>query len=97
MATQVLTTMQARAEGLISRKRMIAFTVPGVLLAYFVYIFFAFDIAGLVQRAQPANALTLAADTVSHKVHVPRGMEPSRRVSTARVSKRTSAMRRQTG
>ena len=72
MTTQVLTTMQARAEGLISRKRMIAFTVPGVLLAYFVYIFFAFDIAGLVQRAQPANALTLAADTVSYKVHVTR-------------------------
>ena len=72
MTTQVLTKMQARAEGLISRKRMIAFAVPSVLLAYFVYIFFAFDIAGLVQRAQPANALTLAADTVSYKVHVTR-------------------------
>ena len=72
MTTQALATMQARADSLISRKRMIAFAVPGVLLAYFVYVFFAFDIAGLVQRAQPANALTLAADTVSYKVHVTR-------------------------
>ena len=72
MTTQALATMQAQADSLIGRKRIVGFAVPGVLLAYFIYVFFAFDIAGLLQRAQPANALTLAADTVSYKVHVTR-------------------------
>ena len=72
MTTNTLSGMQAGAETLIGKKRMIAFAVPSVMLAYFVYIFFAFDIAGLVQRAQPANAMTLASDMVSYKVHVTR-------------------------
>jgi phosphonate transport system permease protein len=60
------------AERLIRRKRLAAFAVPAVMLAYFVYIFFAFDLAGLIERAQPANAMTLASDMVSYKVHVTR-------------------------
>ena len=72
MTDAAVTDMAGTAEHLIKRKRLIAFAVPGVLLAYFVYIFFAFDIAGLYKRAQPENALILAADTWSHKVHVNR-------------------------
>ena len=64
--------MQSEAVSLIERKRMFALAVPAVIFVYFVYIFFAFDIMGLVNRAQPANALTLASDTVSYKVHVTR-------------------------
>jgi phosphonate transport system permease protein len=52
------------------RKRMIAFAVPAVVLAYLVYVFFAFDIPGLVDRARLDNARILVADTYSHKVHV---------------------------
>ncbi len=65
-------TLQAGADALFRRKRLAAYAVPTVILAYFVYIFFAFDIAGLASRAQPANALTLASDMVSYKVHVTR-------------------------
>ncbi|MEO1024568.1 MAG: phosphonate ABC transporter, permease protein PhnE [Pseudomonadota bacterium] len=64
--------LQNDADVLFKRKRLTAYAVPTVIFAYFVYIFFAFDIAGLASRAQPANALTLASDMVSYKVHVTR-------------------------
>ncbi len=64
--------LQGQAAALFRRKRLTAFAVPAVILVYFGYIFFAFDIAGLASRAQPANALTLASDMFSHKVHVTR-------------------------
>ena len=57
---------------LFARKRRIAFAFPAVILVYFVYIFFAFDIPGLSQRANWDNAVTLASDSWSHKVHVTR-------------------------
>lgn len=58
------------AVGLFRRKRLIAFGVPAVILAYLVYVFFAFDIPGLAERARLDNARILLADTYSHKVHV---------------------------
>ena len=61
---------RAAAVGLIHRKRLVAFGVPAVILAYLVYVFFAFDIPGLADRARMDNARTLLADTYSHKVHV---------------------------
>ena len=64
--------MSSEAERLIRRKRLTAFAIPTVILVYFAYIFVAFDIGGLVERAQPANAMTLASDMVSYKVHVTR-------------------------
>jgi phosphonate transport system permease protein len=60
------------AERLIRRKRLTAFAVPAVLLAYFAYVFVAFDVAGLAQRANWGNAVTLASDSWSYKVHVTR-------------------------
>ncbi|MBS4018987.1 MAG: phosphonate ABC transporter, permease protein PhnE [Dechloromonas sp.] len=61
---------RASAAGLFRRKRMIAFGVPALVLAYLVYVFFAFDIPGLAERARLDNARILLADTYSHKVHV---------------------------
>ena len=55
-----------------SRRRMVALGVPAAVLAYLVYIGFAFDLSGLAQRARLDNAQILLADTVSHKVHVTR-------------------------
>jgi phosphonate transport system permease protein len=60
------------ADALFKRKRMFAFGVPAAILLYLIYIFFAFDVSGLVQRANMTNAMTLASDTWSHKVHVTR-------------------------
>lgn len=65
-------SLQAQTKRLFARKRLIALAVPAVILAYLTYIFFAFNIAGLVERADAENARALIADTYSHKVHVTR-------------------------
>lgn len=56
----------------IRRKRLAALAVPLVILTYFVYIFFAFDIMGLAERARMDNARILIADSYSYKTHVTR-------------------------
>ncbi len=61
---------KAEAETLFQRKRLWNFGLPLVVLAYFAYIFFAFDIPGLSERASLDNARTLVADSYSHKTHV---------------------------
>ena len=53
-------------------KRLIAFATPAVILAYFTYIFFAFDVAGLASRARLDNAAILLSDFWSYKTHVTR-------------------------
>jgi hypothetical protein len=60
------------ASGFFRRKRWVAFGIPAVILAYFVYIFFAFDIPGLAERARMDNARILVADSYSYKTHVTR-------------------------
>jgi phosphonate transport system permease protein len=67
-----LAAMQDSAERLFRRKRLVALAVPSAILAYLVYIFFSFDIAGLAQRARLDNAVLLASDSWSHKTHVTR-------------------------
>ena len=60
------------AEALFTRERLLSFGLPALILAYFVYIFFAFDVPGLAERARIDNAVTLVADSYSHKTHVTR-------------------------
>jgi len=55
-----------------TRKRLIAFAAPGLILVYFAYIFVAFDIAGLGERINAKNAATLVSDAYSYKTHVTR-------------------------
>ncbi len=55
-----------------TKKRLFSFGVPAVMLAYLTVIFFAFDIAGLSERADWDNATSLVADTYSYKTHVAR-------------------------
>ncbi|MCR9112892.1 MAG: phosphonate ABC transporter, permease protein PhnE [Rhodobacteraceae bacterium] len=64
--------MAAQAESLFQRKRLVAFGLPALILAYLVYVFFAFDVPGLMQRASAENARALVADTYSYKTHVTR-------------------------
>ena len=70
-ATDLSLTKQD-ADKLFQRKRLIGFGIPAIIFAYLVYIFFAFDIPGLAGRANLDNAVTLASDSWSHKVHVTR-------------------------
>ena len=72
MSVSDLTLAKHNADGLFRRKRVMGFAIPAVIAAYFVYIFFAFDLPGLAQRANMDNAITLASDSWSHKVHVTR-------------------------
>jgi len=53
-------------------KRLTAFAAPALILAYFTYIFFAFDVAGLAARARLDNAAILLSDFWSYKTHVTR-------------------------
>jgi phosphonate transport system permease protein len=46
--------------------------VPGLLLVYLTYVFFAFDVPGLADRMRLDNAATLVSDAVSYKTHVTR-------------------------
>ena len=67
-----LDTTKFEANKLFRRKRMTGFAIPAVIAVYLVYIFFAFDLPGLAGRANLDNAITLASDSWSHKVHVTR-------------------------
>ena len=67
-----INAVKSQSTDLFRRKRLFAFGMPALILAYFVYIFFAFDLPGLVQRANMDNARTLTSDVWSHKVHVTR-------------------------
>ena len=72
MTTADISLHKDTADRAFARKRLVAFAVPSVILAYFVYIFFAFNVGGLIERANWDNAVTLASDSWSHKVHVTR-------------------------
>ena len=72
MSAVDLNAAKDHADKLFQRKRMIGFGIPAVIAVYLVYIFFAFDLPGLAQRANLDNAVTLASDSWSHKVHVTR-------------------------
>jgi len=72
MTTMDLTAAKSQADSLFQRKRLFGFAIPVVITVYLVYIFFAFDVPGLTQRASVENANALVADTWSHKVHVER-------------------------
>ncbi len=72
MTTVDINAKKTEADKLFQRKKRIGLAFPTVIFAYFTYIFFAFDIAGLAGRANWDNAVTLASDSWSHKVHVTR-------------------------
>jgi len=72
MTAADLNFAKSQADGLFRRKRLIGFGIPAVIVLYLSYIFFAFDLPGLAQRASLDNAVTLVSDSWSHKVHVTR-------------------------
>ena len=66
------TTLKPQIDTLFLRKRLLAFGLPALILAYFAYIFVAFDMAGLSERANLDNGKTLIRDSYSYKTHVTR-------------------------
>ncbi|WP_413219557.1 phosphonate ABC transporter, permease protein PhnE [Tritonibacter mobilis] len=74
MTTMDLNTapLKGQMDKLFFKKRLMNFGIPAVILAYLTYVFFAFDVPGLWQRASMDNARTLVSDTYSYKTHVTR-------------------------
>ena len=72
MTATDLASTKLSAERMFGRKRLIGFGLPALVAAYLVYIFIAFDLPGLAGRASFDNAVTLASDSWSYKVHVTR-------------------------
>ncbi len=64
--------LKAEADRLFSRKRLTNFGLPALVLAYLTYVFFAFDVPGLAERANWDNGKTLIADSYSYKTHIER-------------------------
>jgi phosphonate transport system permease protein len=71
-ATNPPPDLRESATRLIRAKRNAAIAVPAVIFAYLLYIFIAFDVPGLLERARMDNARILVGDSYSHKVHVTR-------------------------
>ena len=72
MTASDLSFAKAEADKHFQRKRLFTLSIPAVIFLYLTYIFFAFDLPGLAGRANLDNAMTLASDSWSHKVHVTR-------------------------
>lgn len=53
-------------------RKQLSLAVPGLILLYLCYIFFAFDVPGVASRAKPENAAILLGDFWSYKTHVTR-------------------------
>ncbi|MCL7466187.1 phosphonate ABC transporter, permease protein PhnE [Phaeovulum sp. NW3] len=54
------------------RRKAFSLAVPAAILAYLAYVFVAFDMAGIAQRARMDNAAILLSDFWSYKTHVTR-------------------------
>ncbi len=64
--------LKAETDRLFSRKRIVNFGLPGLVALYLIYVFFAFDVPGLAERANWENGKTLVADSYSYKTHIER-------------------------
>ena len=67
-----ISNLQTAATESIGRKKFVVMGALLALTAYFIYVFFAFDIIGLSKRASLDNAKILVSDSYSYKVHVAR-------------------------
>lgn len=73
MAAQItpqLAALETGARALMRKRSLRAMAVPAGILAYLVYVFFAFDLAGVAGRARLDNAALLMRDFWSYKTHV---------------------------
>ncbi|CUH43064.1 phosphonate ABC transporter, permease protein PhnE [Ruegeria atlantica] len=64
--------LKAEADRLFNRKRLTNFGLPALVFVYLIYVFFAFEVSGMAERANWENGKTLIADSYSYKTHVSR-------------------------
>ncbi|QIE43170.1 phosphonate ABC transporter, permease protein PhnE (plasmid) [Rhodobacteraceae bacterium SC52] len=65
-----LDDLRRAADAAFARKRLIGFAAPLAVLVYFAYIFVAFNVFELAERARMDNAAVLVSDAYSYKTHV---------------------------
>ncbi|NDI14508.1 MAG: phosphonate ABC transporter, permease protein PhnE, partial [Rhodobacteraceae bacterium] len=70
--TADISNLQTAATQAIGRKKYAIIGALAALSAYFIYVFIAFDVVGLSQKASMENAKILVSDSYSYKVHVAR-------------------------
>ena len=58
----------------VRRKAWGGFAVLAVVFLYLAYTWNAFDVSGLLAKAEPDRALILGTDSVAHKVHVTKSL-----------------------
>jgi len=54
----------------LARRQWITFGVLGLIFGYLAYAWVAFDVTGLIAKAQPERAVILGTDSVAYKVHI---------------------------
>ena len=64
--------LKAEAGKIFVRKRIVNFGLPLLVLLYLAYVFFAFDVPDLYEKASWKNGKTLVSDSYSYKTHVTR-------------------------
>ncbi|MBO9448699.1 phosphonate ABC transporter, permease protein PhnE [Tropicibacter sp. R16_0] len=64
--------LKSKADKIFVRKRIMNFGLPILVLLYLAYVFFAFDVPGLYEKASWKNGKTLVSDSYSYKTHVTR-------------------------
>ncbi|SPJ29098.1 phosphonate ABC transporter, permease protein PhnE [Falsiruegeria mediterranea] len=64
--------LKAEADKIFVRKRIVNFGLPILVLLYLAYVFFAFDVPSLYEKASWKNGKTLVSDSYSYKTHVTR-------------------------
>jgi len=76
--TDATADLRADVLGAFRRRRMVALSVPVLLVLYMGYVFAAFDVAGLAERARRAlgaiHRLPRSHGHVRHGVDVARGL-----------------------
>ncbi len=72
MAASDIGLIRAQVDRRFARARWVSFGIPAAILLYLAYVFVAFDIAGLADRARGDNAAILIGDMYSYKIHVAR-------------------------
>jgi len=97
MTTSTLTVNPAAAlpdYGLVlravRRNSWLIIGILGIAIVYLLYIFFSFDISGLIGKSKPERAVLLATDAVAHKVHVTKYLKGNTDVIIAVEGERTA-------
>ena len=63
--------LKGSADKVIARKRLVSFALPALVIAYLTYVFFAFGVPELLQKASGENARApVAVSTSSVSVQV---------------------------